>query len=678
MTTTVLDDSLLSLEEAEQLKAVIAQRLMHGKQFWRPLHARMDLWYSMYKLWDPIQQMKPLGYRRFISNEPRTAIDSAVSILTRNDAFYRIEQMAMPGENSEVRRTIGKVERALDGMISDADELFTMRGEMRFWKAVAQQALLRGWIWTKWHITTAALEYRSSPLLMTVYDSRSVYPLFDMWGLNYVCMETVTNLGELVTLYPEKFVEYLQGNYDLNSPAVKIEYWSNNRTGRLGVTGVLAVVMPQQAGAGIDLYQNLGNFYDNPIGALGKAAQAKWIIDPYYHGYTPEQLPVVGVPANGLSLKTQPAYPSMLATHFDESADMFAQKSQVWNSNSTWQAESGRGILSSVEDQVPQYNELVATILHHFALTAYATYVFHTPTGEIPEFESGIEAKVALRPEESVDRMEAQPINADAYRLLGLIQDERSKGVLSSVLQASSQLPNFNSSVLFQQVSNVALNALEPYHDAMELVGMLGGTSALEQMKAAGNSLKKFEVVTQTRSRSYFRIEFDPSVDLDSHRKYKPIPIFKPALPDDMAIRINAAKLALDPKRPVLSLAYVLENILQVDDAQGEIDRIWEDIANNDPVIVFEQIAAALERIGEPELAARISENEMRQKLIEDLTFRQQTGGEIPTLDRGGNQLPPEAGGGQTNAVQNGRGNEGGLKELGAEVLGAMGETAGT
>lgn len=673
MAKTALETALLNPDEQNTLKAVVSQRLMQGKQYWRPLHARMDLWMSMYMLMDPIQQMKPLGYRRFISNEPRTAIDSAVSILTRNDSFYRIEQMAMPGENTQVRSTIGKVERTLDGMIADADELFTMRGEPRFWKAISQQLLLRGWAWSKWHVTNTALEYRQSPLLMTVYDARTVFPKFDQWGLWYVCIETVSTLGEMVAVYPEAFPEYLDPKHDPNSPAIKVEYWSNSRPGRPGVTGVLGIVMPVGTDASVRAYQQLGTFYDNPIGISG--SDAKWIIPPYTHGYTPEQLPIVGAPANGLAIRTKPSVHPMLVPRLEDRVDQFSKQALQWTGPGTWQADSGRGILSSVEDQVPQYNELVATILHHFAISAYGTWVFKTPTGEIPEFEPGIEGKVALRPEEDVKRMEVQPINADAYRLLGLVQDERAKGTLSSVLQASSNLPNFNSSVLFQQVSNVALNALEPYHDAMEMVGMLGATAALEQMKAAGNELKKFEVVTQTRSRSYFRIEFDPRVDLDIHRKYKPVPVFKPALPDDLAIRINAAKLALDPKRPVLSMMYVLENILQVDDAQGELDRIWEDIANNDPVIVFEQIKQAMLRIGEPDMAARMEEQEFKAKFMEDLAFQQQAGAMGATGDGGGQQLPPEAGGGQTNAVQNGQGGEGGLAAMGAEVLGSMGET---
>jgi len=665
------DEALLNDQEAGDLKNLIMARLRHGKMFWRPLHMRQDLWLSMYLLLDPIQQMKPLGYRRFISNEPRTSVDAAVSILTRNDSFFRIEQNADPLQNPDERRAIGKIERTLDGLIADADELFTMRGQTRFWKQVAQQALLRGWVWTKWHITQAALEYRQSPFLSQVYDSRTVLPHFDMWGLNYVCMETISTLGESAALYPDVFPEYTDpGKFDFNSPAIKVEYWSNNRGGVPGLTGVLACVLPQTSAGMGSAFTQLGAFYDNPLGVEG--GQARWIIEPFRHGYTPEQLPVVGVPANSLSVQTKPVtHP--LVQQAQERADIYAMQAQAWSGPGTWQADSGRSILSSVEEQVPQYNELVATVLHHFALSAFGTWIFTTPTGEIPEFDPGIEGKIALRPEESVRRAEIQPINADAYRLLALLQDEKQKGVLSNVLQAATGFQG--TGVLFQQISNAALNALEPYHDAMELVGMLGGSATLEQMKAASTSLKKFEVVTQTRSKSYFRIEFDPSVDLDSHRKYKPVPVFKPALPDDLAVRINAARLALDPRRPILSLSYVLENILQVDDAQGEIDRMWEDIANGEPVIVLEQIAQALDRMNEPDIAQRIRENEFKAKFIEDLKFRQATGQAIPSLDSGGLNNPSSAGGGQFNAQQDNTGGD--LAQQGADILGQMGQKGG-
>lgn len=669
--TTSVESAVLDEAAAEALKIEIGLKLRVGKNFWRPLHVRQDYWASMYLLLDPIQQMKPLGYRRFISNEPRTSVDAAVSILTRNDSFWRIEEMDNPQLGKEERRNIGKVERMLDGVVTDADELLTLQGMPPLWKQIAQQLLLRGVAWGKFHVTEQALAYRSSPLVPVVYDSRTVVPHFDEWGLDYVLIETLSSVGALATNYPDIFPEYLGGRTDPNAPAVKVEYWSNSRLGRPGVTGVLGVA---HLGGQESMVQamNIGAFYDNPLAE--NTGAARWLIQPFEHGYTPDQFPIIGVYANGLKMESKPTVSPLLASALEERADLMALQTQAWTGPGTWQADAGRSILSAVEDQVPQYNELVATIFHHFSLSAFGTHIFTTPTGEIPEAQFGIEAKIAMRPEEKYQRAEMAPINSDAFRLMQILDEEKQKGVLSNVLQAATGFQG--TGVLFQQVSNAALNSLEPYHDAMERFGTLLGSHVIEQVKAAAPSLKPFEVVAQTRSRSYFRMEFDPKNDL-ADRKYKPVPVFKPALPDDLAIRINAARLALDPRRPILSLKYVLENIIQVDDAQGEIDGMWEDLANSDPLIVLEQIGDALERMGEFDLAERIRENQFKQKFVEDAQWKQMTGG-IPGLEAGGGEnLPPEAGGGSFNTARTGQGDEGALAQVGASILGAMGERGG-
>ncbi len=670
------EDTQLKPELAEELKNEISWRIRAGKIFWRPLNVRQDYWASMYLLLDPVQQMKPLGYRRFVSNYPRSAVDTAISILTRNDSFWRIEDHDSPQDNQEARLFKGKIERMLGGVINEFDQTFTLRGQPPFWVQAAQMALLRGWIWGKAHVTDEALNYSSSPFSPWIYDPRTVYPHFDQWGLESVGIEAVSTLGDLAMNYPGIFGEYMRDTtrYDPNSPALRLEYWTNTRPGRPGVTGVLGIVMPRAEG-GMTI-SNLGQFYENPL--VDNMAGARWIVPPYYHEYTPEQLPIVGVPANGLRMDSKPQIHPVLQSRLQERADLLAIQTQAWAGPGTWQADTGRSILAAVEDQVPQYNELVATIFHHLSLSAFGTWVFHTPTGEIPDFEPSLEAKIGMRPEERVERVEMQPINQDAFRLMSLLQNEQQMGVLNSIL--TSQQGFSGTGVLFQQMANAAMNSLDPYKSAMERFGTGMASSILEQLKVARGSIKAFTVVGKARSRSYFQMEFDPSQDLDLHRKYRPVPVFKPALPDDLALRINAARLALDPRKPILSLAYVLENILQVDDAQGEIDRIWEDIANTDPVIVLEQIADALERLNEPEIANRIRQNEFRTQFVQDLQFRQQTGGQMPQITGGGGappNMPPEAGANPFATANNGAGNEGALGVAGAAILGAMGERGG-
>ncbi len=187
----------------DDLKNMILRRLREGKDVWRPLHTRMDLWSNMYFLLDPIQQMKPIGIaRRFVSNEPRTGPDAAISILTRNPIGWKIDLTNAEDENGEERRTIGRIERTLGGLFWDIDELFSMRLLPPMWKQIAWQATIRGMVWGKFHVTLEALKYRQSPVVAEIYDSRLVYPHLDEWGLNNVLIEKPTNLGSLVATYP--------------------------------------------------------------------------------------------------------------------------------------------------------------------------------------------------------------------------------------------------------------------------------------------------------------------------------------------------------------------------------------------------------------------------------------------------------------------------------------------
>ena len=674
------EEARLSDDDAAKLKSTVESRLTYGKRFWAPLHARMDYWAAMYFLLDVVQQLKPVGYRRFISNDPRTALDAAVSILTRNEAFWRIPLHQVAGENTDEQAAIGKIERTLQGIVYDIDELFSMRDLMPLWKQVAFQGLLRGHIWGKFHVTTEALKYRNAPIVPEVYDARLVYPYQDSQGLSYIAIEKPTTVGELVSLYPDQFGKLEKNNkdYDPNAPALKVEYWSNDRGSEKGVTGTLGMQVP--AGG-------VWNPTTNP--SLGAS---EWIIPPYRHGFSPQQFPVVGVPVNGANIVAKPAVSNLILSKAQERSRVMGlqEYGNAWQmSGASWVAESGRSLLSTVEEQVPQYNELIATIFQHFSIGTYGTWIHKTPSGELLDFTPGIESHVAIRPEEDIRRAEIQPISADAYKLVQILDDERQKGVLSNILQAV--VPFQGSGILFQQIANAALNAVEPYNDGMENFGTRMGTAILAQFQASTDVLQKFEVAAPAsasiqRRQTFFTIEFDPRVDLTQGRFYRPRPVFKPSLPDDLMIRIQAARYALDPKRPILSLKTVLENLLQIDDPAEEIDRMWEDMANSDPVIVLEQIAMALDKRGEHELAERIRNNEFQAATIQELNFRKATGqmegyGGATDAMGGGGAMPAETG--SPVATQHpGTGQGGAARTTGAAApgpgaLGALGERRG-
>ncbi|KKN84471.1 hypothetical protein LCGC14_0289330 [marine sediment metagenome] len=603
--------------QLDALRDVLLRRQRELKNYWRPLSLRQDYWLQMYRLIDVLQQSKPLGVaRRFISNEPRTGVDAAWQILTRNPITWRIPLNGAEDENQEMRRRVGRIERTLEGLVYDADELFGMRLQPSLWKQVVFQGLLRGMIWGKFHITIEALQYRRSPLIAEIYDARTVFPHVDQWGLNHVLIEKPTTLGDLAATYPDKFNDLLtSSNYDPHTPALKLEYWSNDRGERKGIAAVLATVgSPVAAGSlsGMAVADTMGK-------------DARWVVPPFFHGYTYDELPVVGVPVNGLMLSHTPPIASSLEHRLQERADLLAMNALAWNGANSSVAELGRSILSSVEEQVPQYNELVATIFQHLTNDTYDTLIFKTPTGDLPEFERGIGAHIPLGPQDSVEKLATSPMPTDAYRLLDILAEERQKGILSNVLQAVT--PNLSSGVLLQQITNAALSSIEPYLAGPKEFGTRMGTTILAQMKKAAPIIGMFELQSSTPKKTWFNIEFDPQTELDEARHYRPVPIMKPALPDDLTVRMTAARMALDPRRPMLSLMTVMEEILFVDDPTAEADRLWEDMAMQDPVIILEQMAMALERHGEKEMAARIRDQEFATKFVEEQKLRQITQG---------------------------------------------------
>ncbi len=650
-----------SKRQLDMLKDALLTRQRQLKNYWRPLNLRQDYWLQMYRLMDVLQQSKPLGVaRRFISNEPRTGVDAAWAILTRNPTVWRIPLKGAEDENQEVRRAVGRIERTLEGLVYDLDELFGMRLQPSLWKQVVFQALIRGMVWGKFHITTEALQYRRSPLIAEIYDARTVFPHVDQWGLNHVLIEKPTTLGDLVASYPHIYADMIHTSaYDPHTPALKLEYWSNDRGERKGIAAVLATV-----GSAVSTGSVTGMASGDTMGK-----DARWVVPPFFHGYTYDELPVVGVPVNGLALSHTPPLSSPLESRLQERADILSMSALAWNGANSSVAEIGRSILSSVEEQVPQYNELVATVFQHLTQDTYDTLIFKTATGELPEFERGIGAHIALNPQESVDTLGTSPMPADAYRLMQILQEERQKGILSNVLQAVT--PNLSSGVLLQQITNAALSSLAPFQAGHQEFGTRMGTTILAQMKKAAPVIGSFELQSATPKKTWFNIEFDPAVELDEARHYRPVPIMKPALPDDLTVRMTAARMALDPRRPMLSLMTVMEEILFVDDPMAEADRLWEDLAMQDPVIILEQMAMALERHGEKEMAARIRQQEFATRFVEEARIRQLTGS-VPGSEEAG--AAPSAGPLASSTQRTGTENN--LPE-GAEAAGAAGMRAG-
>lgn len=587
----------------------VNDRLFWGRKFWKPLHDRMDYGMIMYLLLDAVQQLKPVGFRRFVSNDPRTAVDSAVNILTRNTPYWRIDLSYDMAQ--EERETVGKVEAGLAGIVDDLDMMFLERGDGggRFWTQAAYYGVQKGAIWGKFVVTEEAIKMgRDAPLLGEFWDPRRTYPNYDGIGLESIVVEKRSTFNELYTQYPAAVRAALHRmntetrTIDPNAPAVKIEYWSNDRMVeggyRAGMYGVLGY------------FNTTSDVQVEPV--MGTPNSACWLVPPMYHGYRPNALPVVGNPVNGLPIKEKPEFGSQLLASMNARARTLGLVSPTWHDPNGWVAEWGRGLLTTVEDLMPQYNELVATALQHFTQGTYSTWVFNTQNGELPEWEEGINAKIPLRIGENAQQIVPANLTGDADRLLALLREEKQRGMLNGILQAQGAA-DAASGIVLQQAINTALNNLNPYGNGLVDFGSLFGSHMLEQLKVAKPGVLS---LVKRGSRSYFRISFNPETDL-ADRKYRPEPVFRPAVPEDILLKAQVARLLLDPRMPVMSIVTVLDKIFQLEDPEGENKRMLEDIANRDPIILLERIADILAEQGEDEIAARIRQKEFQARYQE-------------------------------------------------------------
>lgn len=619
------------------------------ERIYKPRWQRMDRWLQMYLLYDYWQENKPLGQRRFISNEPQTIVDTCHRILSRFPIQWQcaIDQYSKTTEPEE--DAYGSLERCLYGFMEDIDESLLNRMNMQARKHAAYQGLLRGKIACKVHITDKA--ERDSNVVYAQYDSRFVTETVDSMGLSTVIAQTPMTIDELCNEYPG--VDPTKAGTGSNmgdATIVKTEIWDKQRMGVAALFG--------------------GNF----VG---------WCIEPVEHGCFGEdgkreegrlnRLPFIIRDVNGLAINEKP-----MASFYNGQVPgdspaglrrMAAAPQQEWRTTRRPVAERGRSILASIERHTPQFNEAVASIWQHFSLDTFGVYFMGTRSGTVPEDVSeglGTGAVVGMERGDTVQRFNPLPMNESGLQFISIISEERQKGTIASVLQA---LGDYRSGFLQSRMEQTALNALEPFLSGQNSWASGVGQLIFDQYAYGGKTFNKkvrlsFTKEEGTGDKGFHVVEFDPAM-LAERR-----PVVKgevePALPVDMMERANVASILVNGRRPLLSRSSAQERILKIPDPKRENERIWEDVAETDPVIVMDEIATALERLGKDEAAQLFRNRETAALAMEMMQIMQMqammggqaanpqgTGGMGPgrgeqNMGGGGasiapNALPPEA-----------------------------------
>lgn len=542
----------------------------------RPRDQRMDFDHSLYLLIDPFQLNKESGLIRFTANEPQTIVDLGVSVIARNPLQPRI---AMDYADPEDKREgIGQLERGIRGAFRDIDRRLNRRGLPPARHVAAWNLLLRGWMANR-----LVVKDEGHPIDFEPWDMRFTYPEFDRYGLASVIHESLTSWGDILRNYPG-VAEQLQRRGDtgfyqekLDMTVTQYEFWDREHTG-------LAVTSPTSRSQVRPLAP--GNLV--------------WAEEPYEHGILDEEdertCPIVIVPAHGLPFESMPSVPGRVPIL--SPSDLYKGGGlPPWKRTGGWVAYQGRSFLSAVEDIVGEFNEMIATLWTIMDNDAYGTWWHTSRGGEQVEVALGGNAVNFGKTGDVLQRVGGMAASPDVYRLLEILSDQLKKGTADQQLLRG--LMEFKGSgFLRAQMENAATTSLAPWISAYEFWASENAMCLMNQLRL--NAGRMWTVWAEGSDRRLFKMEFGKDmVDEVVYVEMKS----KPALPDDLAVRVNIAAQLANPARPLASIQTIFDKVLEWDDAQREKDLIFDDLADLDPMVVLLRLQTRMIARGLPEIA---------------------------------------------------------------------------
>ncbi len=569
------------------------------KAFWTPRDRRMDYWHLTYLLFDAHQQSKAVGRQRFITNEPANLVDKGANAISKNSIRLScpIDDVNDPYE----RDTIARYEDLGYGIIDEIDEMLINSGASgNFREIAAKQGLLRGWI-----SGCEILQPKSDRgfVYFDDWDPRFVYPDWDRWGLRSILYYTEDHLGNVIGDHPWLEDEFTADD-DMNQ-LVRKYVWYDRK-----YYGCLAELPHRDKNNRARRRNSMWVSRDPDTEEPG----------PYEHGLP--DIPAYMIPVNGVNFRYAPFQPQdpFLDMQFNQDYRQYSNRYDMYRYGSNhWVADRGRSIFANAEREFVQFNELVSTIWQVVANEAYGTWIMRTRDGKAVDLEIGNNAVNYLRLDEQLEKINPHLAPPNITDLLSISSRNLERATFSFKMFGDDFQ---GSGFLFNQAQEAMSSALHPYKAGVERAAERVVRIGTRQFRLGGFS----DVDMYGRRPSARRIFHFRASSKDFERDYKVTAELQLAVPEDLLARVQIAKLLADPRKPLASLQTIFDKVLGWDDPDGEKEKIFEDVADTDPVIVLERTARALEKRNLPELAASIREKEFVMAAVQAMQKAQMEG----------------------------------------------------
>ena len=251
----------------------------------------------------------------------------------------------------------------------------------------------------------------------------------------------------------------------------------------------------------------------------------------------------------------------------------------------------GRSIFWAIRDAVPQFNEFMALLSQVIRVGALGTWMMTSLDGSPRPFDIGSGIMNYGEMGVEVKRYEpGQPPEGLAEILRMIYQELQMGSVPADLMTAASQA---TSGFDRAQIISVALNSVGSYMIAHNAWAEQVTQQFLSQFQG-----KSYEMLA--RGYDPTKTPFELTIRGDEIDRYYDVKIKRQlALPDDTQARIQMARLALDPAAPILDPWTVLDEIMEVEDPDLVIDKLWEYKVWFFPPIQFNLMKEALIRRGD-------------------------------------------------------------------------------
>jgi hypothetical protein len=202
---------------AQQTEQDLRKEISKLKGFWQPRNTQFKEWYETLQM---VDKLKETGLESFVSNDPRTAFNLALHLLTPQSIQHRI-----PSDPLQMQKlaTAGEVERFLGECWYYVDEFNRRRGRGRWLRELVGYLLATGWY-------SVCAMLTETEAIAEVWNPMTVYPEYDDYiGLG-ACVHSYTITKRSLQMKAAKLGWNLPTNLTADAYVID-DYWFVDETG---------------------------------------------------------------------------------------------------------------------------------------------------------------------------------------------------------------------------------------------------------------------------------------------------------------------------------------------------------------------------------------------------------------------------------------------------------------